>query len=94
MADPIPRFETGDTREFTIQYSVAPGTTPLFAVFQGSGGATCIQSTTATSSSSTQWFAFHTVVACTTTFVAQWIASYTSGPVVNRLLFQAIKTVP
>ena len=94
MAAPIPRFQTGDTRQFSIVYSVAPGTTPLFTVRQGSGIGTLVYSTSAASSSSTAWFAFHTLTSCERVHTAEWVASYTNGPVVNRDFFKPIRHVP
>ena len=92
MAAPIPRYEVGDTRQFTITYSAAPGTTPYFAVRQGSGEGTLILSATATISSVTQFYNFYTMPACEQVYSYEWCSSYSTGPVVNRGVFKVIRT--
>lgn len=96
MADPIPRFEIGDTRQFVVTYSTAPVTTPRFTIFAGSGAATTVYSVTCTSSSSTGWFAFWTLTANSpnAVYAYQFTASYADGQVLNRGLFHAVKTTP
>lgn len=96
MANPIPRFETGDTRMFSVTFSTAPGTAPLFTITCGSGASTLVQSITCTSSSSTQWFAMFTITANSPNLMYRYafVASYTDGPVVNAGLFHAVRTDP
>jgi hypothetical protein len=93
MVASIPRYEVGDTRMFTVVYSTAP-TTPVFTVRQGSGEGVLIESKTATASSTSMFFAYHTMVDCQQVYTYQWVASYTGGPVVDRGYFKVIKSIP
>lgn len=90
MSDPWPRFEQGTTKRFTITYSAAPATTPLFAVYAGSGDTILAYSATAQSSSSTAFYD-HFTVASEAFYSYLWTASFTAGPAVHRGWFQGVK---
>lgn len=97
MSELWARYEWGDTQKFTAQYSAAP-TTPYFAAWLytvESGFATLIESKTMTGSSSTDFYAFHTV-SCNVDSISlvAWeiCGSYTNGPVFDRGIFDIIKT--
>lgn len=92
MSAPIARIEQGDTRQHTAAYSSAPST-PLFTIHAGSGQGTLVQSGLAASSSTLDFYAYFRADT-PDLFVYTWTASYASGPVVNRGLFQVIKTTP
>lgn len=77
---------------FTVTYSVAPGTTPLFTLRTGSGSGILVQSVTATASSATDFFAFVTFPQSLAVYEWTFVASYTNGPVVDAGLCQAINT--
>lgn len=93
MSDRIKRFEQGDTRQFTIAFSSAPST-PLFTVHAGSGAGTLINSETAATSNATNFYAFYTMPTSNDLYAYTWVASFTSGPVIERGWFQVIKTIP
>ncbi len=94
--DPIRRFEAGDTRQFTVTYSSAPGTTPYLAIYAGSGNSTLVSSQTAGSSSSTAFYAFFTMPGTATFYAYVWVASFTAGPVKSPEpaagVFQVVQT--
>ena len=88
-----PRFEIGDTRQFTFVTSVTPGTTPIFTVFAGSGDAVVVYSGAAQSSGSGMFYSYFTIPNSTNAlYTWQWVASYTAGPIVDRGSFQGVRT--
>ena len=88
--DPILRFDVGDTRQFTVAYSQAPSTTPYLAIYTGSINTTLVSSQTASTSSTTTFYAFWTLPTSRLFYTFAWVASFSQGPVVNRGMFQAI----
>lgn len=93
MSDPYPRFEVGNTKQFTVTYSSAPGTTPHFTIYSNSGFADVVHSVTATASSTTAFFAVFTVPDSVQLLHCwEFIASYTLGPVLNRGVFCPVKS--
>ncbi len=94
MAKPMPRFEIGDTRQFTVAYSSAPTSTPYLAIYCGSGDGTLCSSQTGATSSTTAFYAFYTLPSSRVTYYYTWIASFSgSGPKMLAGQFQAIKSV-
>jgi hypothetical protein len=94
MAERYDRVEQGDSRQFTITYSVAPTTTPLFTMRADSGYSVLVASKVGTSSSTTDFFAFHTFShGIVGLYCWTWTASYASvGPVVERGVVNVIAT--
>lgn len=94
MANPIARFEAGDTRQWTVGYSSAPTTTPRLSIFAGSGNGICVVSLQlATASSATDFYTFWTLPASRLIYAYAWVASFTgAGPVVIAGMFQVLKT--
>ena len=86
------KFEGGQTRQFTVTYSVAPGT-PKFVLFTGSGDGTVVATATATASSTTDFYTFVTLPDTQNFYGFQWTASYANGPDVVRGVFKVIRTV-
>jgi hypothetical protein len=93
MSAPIPRFEAGDTRQFSVTYS-GPPSTPYLAIKVGSGDGTLVYSVTAAASTATEFYAFWTLPSTAALYTVTWVASYTAGPVVLRDYMQAIRTIP
>lgn len=93
MSTPIPRIEAGDVRQFTVVYSGVPST-PRLALYTGSGDGTLVYSVTGTASSTTAFYAFYTFPNSRMLYVAEWVGSFTAGPVTFRDYVQVIKTTP
>jgi hypothetical protein len=90
-----PRFETGDTRQFTVVYSAAPTTTPLLTITTRSSGlpSALVFSAAGVSSSAFAYFAFVTFPGSLGTYDYTWVASFAGvGPVIERGLFQVVHT--
>lgn len=84
------QIEVGDTRQFTLVFSSVAGTTPTFNLHVGS---TLAYSATGQSSGAGLYYAFFTAPNSPNLLVAwTWTASFTSGPVIERDLFQIIQT--
>lgn len=101
MADPIPRFEAGSTKEFTITYSVAPGITPTLTIRVGSIEGSSIATPTANGSQGTVadsgriWTAYYTLpTSRQQLYTYTWVCSFSVGPVIHRGWFQVIGTIP
>ncbi len=88
----MPKFEGGQTRQFTVTYSVAPST-PNFALYTGSGNGTLVHSRLATASSTTAFYEFVTLPNSQQFYGYQWTASYTSGVDVIRGLIKVNQNV-
>jgi hypothetical protein len=93
VSAPIPRVEAGTTKEFIATYSAAPGSTPLLAIWAGSGQGTIVGTATGVASTSTTFAATFTV-STPDLYAWTWTASFTAGPVVARGLFHCIRTIP
>lgn len=101
MAEAIPRFEAGTTKEFTITYSVAPGITPTLAMRVGSIEGSVVANPTANGSQGTVsdsgriWTAYWTLPSSRQQlYTYTWTASFGVGPVLHRGWFHVIATIP
>lgn len=94
MAYPIPRIEADTTKEFVVTYSAAPGSTPSFALWAGSGDGSLVYSATGVASSSLIYVAAYTMPNTRQLYVYTWTASYAQGPVILRGYVQAVRTIP
>lgn len=94
MSEPFDRFEVENTKQFTITYSLAPGTAPHFTIYSDSGYTAVVHSVTATQSSTTAFFAFFTVPdSVGLPHVWEFVSSaFTGGPLINRGTFIPVKT--
>lgn len=93
MAKPLSRYEVPDTKRFTVAYSTAPGVAPFFALYYGSGS-TLVFSVTGTQSDTTHYYCHYTLPYSRTIYGYEWVASYTTGPVVVRGMFKTVWTTP
>jgi hypothetical protein len=93
MAKPLLRFEVPDTRRFTVAYSSAPGVAPYFALYYGSAS-TLIHSVTGTASDATHYYTHYLLPASRTIYMFEWVASYTTGPVVVRGMLKTVRSEP
>lgn len=92
----VPRFEAGNTVQFTWVSSVAPDAAPNFAVVDGRTGL-AVQSGTSIQSNTTAYYALFTMPGSDGYFVGEWLAQKTvSGSAHDfrrRFGFKAEKTV-
>jgi hypothetical protein len=86
------RYEVPDTKRFTVTYSTPPGSTPYFALYCGSGSTILVTSVTGTASDTTHYYTHYTLPVSRYIYEYQWVASYTTGPVIVRGMFKAVVT--
>lgn len=89
MSTAYPRVEAGGVKQLTVQYSAAPST-PVLTLYAGSGSSIIVGSGTVQSSSSTDFYAFVTMPISRMVVGVEWVASFTSGPVVDRFCVQVV----
>lgn len=101
MAEAIPRFEAGATKEFTITYSVAPGITPALTIRVGSDSGSVAATPTVNGSqgvaadSGRIWTGYWTMPSSRMQlYTFTWVTSFAVGPVLHRGWFQVVATIP
>lgn len=101
MADPIPRFEAGATKEFTITYSYAPGIMPVLTMRVGSIEGSVAATPTVSGSQGTVadsgriFTAYYTMPSSRQQlYTYTWVTSFGVGPVKHVGWFHVIGTIP
>jgi hypothetical protein len=90
MYSALPRFETGDTRQFSVVYSAAPSTPLLTIVTRSGDGLALVHSALGVSSNVVAFYAYFTMPASLGLYYTTWVASFTAGPIVLRDRFRVV----